>query len=169
MIALIGPESCGKSTLARQLASYFGGLVVDEYARQYLEERNGRYTREDLLTIAQGQRDLERQAMATGTAPIFCDTNTVVIEVWSEVKYGSVDARITSLHDPQRYKLTLLLRPDLPWEADPLRENPNDRQELFERYEQTLARWGNSFQIIEGLGDARLHLAIEAVARVIGS
>jgi GTPase SAR1 family protein len=38
-IALFGPESTGKTTLATQLADYFETAWVPEFARDYLQEK----------------------------------------------------------------------------------------------------------------------------------
>ncbi|MFK8006949.1 MAG: AAA family ATPase [Saprospiraceae bacterium] len=58
-IILTGPESTGKSTLARQLAQVYNTVWVPEFARTYLEGLNRPYRGDDLLKIAKGQRDLE--------------------------------------------------------------------------------------------------------------
>lgn len=55
IITLVGPESSGKTTLARQLAAELGCPWVPEYARQYLEQRGGYYDETDLDMIAEGQ------------------------------------------------------------------------------------------------------------------
>jgi nicotinamide riboside kinase len=47
-IALTGPESSGKSTLARQLATYFDAPVVPEYARLFLSLLGRPYVEADL-------------------------------------------------------------------------------------------------------------------------
>lgn len=74
-IALYGPESTGKSTLAQQLASHFKTNWVAEYARDYLQDKwNSTQeicTPEDLLPIAIGQVALENTALQTATDFVF--------------------------------------------------------------------------------------------------
>jgi nicotinamide riboside kinase len=61
------------------------------------------------------------------------------------------------------YDLHLLLKPDLQWEPDPIRENP-DRQEYFYKlYQNELQNSGVLWVEISGTGDARLQLAIDTV------
>ena len=55
IITIVGPESSGKTTLARQLAGEFGCPWVPEYAREYLEGRGGYYNEANLELIAEGQ------------------------------------------------------------------------------------------------------------------
>ena len=52
-IAVVGPESCGKSTLAQKLAHHFGGRYVPEMARAYFEKHpHINYSIEDVIAIA---------------------------------------------------------------------------------------------------------------------
>ena len=137
MKALItGPESSGKSYLARHLAWCLDGIFVAEQARAYLNARGGRYTAEDLPLIWEAQRKAEDDAVASGASYVICDTGPEVIQVWSEEKYGVVDTKVLEATQFRRYDAVLLCMPDLSWEPDPLRETPdgNDRMLLFERY-----------------------------------
>ncbi|PIQ21323.1 MAG: ATPase, partial [Cytophagales bacterium CG18_big_fil_WC_8_21_14_2_50_42_9] len=54
-VAITGPESTGKSTLAQQLAAHYNTMWVPEYARTYISELPGRYTAQDVENIARGQ------------------------------------------------------------------------------------------------------------------
>lgn len=165
-IAVVGPESCGKTTLARSLAHAWGEPWVEEVARDWLEARGGVYDAHDLPTIAALQRAREDELAASARRFLFCDTNGLVIRVWSEVKYGVVDLRVTASERLHDYALHLLTAPDLPWEFDPLRESPNAREMLFDRYEAALRAADVPFAVITGQGDARLQGAQQALARL---
>ena len=58
-IVVIGPESTGKSTLCEKLAAHYHTSWCPEYAREFLMTHGMNYTYDDLLTIAQGQLELE--------------------------------------------------------------------------------------------------------------
>jgi len=60
-IVVVGPESTGKSTLCRQLASHYQSMWCPEYAREYLLKNGTNYSYEDLLDIAKGQIALEEK------------------------------------------------------------------------------------------------------------
>lgn len=162
-IAIVGPESSGKTTLGGGLSSNFRVPWVPEFARAYLSERDGRYTRADLLDIAEGQCAME-DAASEGTPPLlFCDTDMVTIRIWSEEKFAGCDRRIIALSERRRYDHWLLCRPDVPWEPDTLRENPHDRDRLFRVYERMLDELGKPYTIIQGQQDTRLMAAIATV------
>lgn len=162
-IAIVGPECTGKTDLARFLATYYQTTWVPEFARGYLEKLNRPYTKEDLTIIAQGQLNTENTIAEQANGFVFCDTNLVVVKIWSEFKYGSCDPEILTLMKQQMYDLHLLTDVDLPWEDDPLREHPHKRQELFELYKAELENTGARFEIIRGDYASRRAAAITAV------
>lgn len=163
-VAVVGPESCGKTTLTRELAAAWGEPWVEEVARDWLEARGGAYGPHDLPTIAELQRAREDERAAGARRFLFCDTNGLVVRVWSQVKYGAVDPRVTAAEQLHRYALHLLTAPDLPWEFDPLRESPHEREALFARYEAALRAERVPYVVISGVGAARLAGAQQALA-----
>lgn len=167
-IAIVGPESSGKTTLCQALAAHFAAPWVPEYAREYLEARNGRYAQADLLNIAAGQCAGEDRALQQGTPLVLSDTDMVTIRIWSEEKFGGCDAGLIELSKNRHYDHWLLCRPDFPWEPDPLRENPHDRDRLFGVYERTLTELGKPFSIIEGDHAGRMRTATELVDALLG-
>ena len=163
-VAVVGPESCGKTTLTQALARAWGEPWVEEVSRAWLEARGGRYGPDDLPTLAELQRAREDALAASARRFLFCDTNALVVRVWSQVKYGAVDPRVTAAERLDHYALHLLTAPDLPWAFDPLRESPHARDALFERYEAALRAAGVPYAVISGQGEARLEGAQQALA-----
>ena len=175
-IAITGPESSGKSVLAAALASRWQTAWVPEFAREYLLAlpNAAAYAPADLVAIARGQQAAEDRAAAglPAGAPLFCDTDLLVVLIWAEERFGGCPAwlRAAAL-DPAAYGLRLLLRPDVPWEPDPLREAPDplERARLFERYRTTLRAAHLPFTEIGGVGAARFRAAAQAVAARVGA
>jgi NadR type nicotinamide-nucleotide adenylyltransferase len=166
-VAVLGPECSGKTTLSKALAAHFGATWVAEVARGYLERTDGAYKEPDLLLIAKAQLAEERamfEAHSIGPPSfLFCDTEMITIRIWSQEKYGRVDTALERLVQQNNYDHFLLCRPDIPWEADPLRENPTDRDRLFHLYEAALIELGRPYTIIEGTPEQRLHRSVAAV------
>ncbi len=162
-IVITGPESTGKSTLAKQLADHFNAPLIKEFARVYLTNLSRKYRQSDLLEIAKGQLKLEKEAIIQNAELIICDTSIEVIKIWSEVKYGTCNQSILNIYSKNLPDLYLLMTPDLPWQPDPLRENPNDRDILFKLYKNELISSKTPFLEISGSGNERIKMAIKGI------
>ncbi|GAB5417212.1 MAG: hypothetical protein Crog4KO_20780 [Crocinitomicaceae bacterium] len=159
-IVFTGPESTGKSTLAMAAADALKGDYVKEYARTFLEEYGPNYEVEDLDTMALGHANAMDE---TPTQLQLVDADFVVFKIWSEHKYGAASPLIYSLISENRFDLHVLCAPDIPWEEDPLRESPNDRDALFQRYVEELERFHKPYIIVEGAHDKRLKKVLTEV------
>lgn len=170
-IVVIGPESTGKSTICKQLASHFNTLWCPEYAREYLLKNGMSYTYEDLLTIARGQVDLEEEyilkagAQASDSRLLFIDTDMYVMKVWCEFVFGKCHPYILKQIATRKYDLYLLCAPDLPWVRDELREYPDleSRQRLYKMYKDLLINQETPWVEIRGNEEERSEAARIAV------
>ena len=165
-IGITGPESTGKSTLSTSLQKQFNCSLIKEFARGYLEERAGKYNQADLDVIAQNQYDLMHQSTAKNDL-IICDTELTVLKIWSEFKYQSCSNLINRLLTAQQINFYFLCDIDLPWEEDPLREHPTQRQELFELYEEVLIQRNVPYCILSGNETERMQKATQIIHEVI--
>ncbi len=169
-----GPESSGKTTLAEQLGTALAAPLVTEASRDYLTDLYRKkpgyhYQQSDLLGIARLQCKREQQALVDKPALVVCDTDLLVIVIWSEVRYGGVDRELTRLFDESlatAKRTYLLCTPDMPWEADPLRENPRDRNQLFERYRRKLDELGVMYQVMRGNPEERLRATLHSLSAI---
>ena len=166
-VAITGPESTGKSWLAEQLALRYKSVWVKEYAREFLEITAGKYDYGDILKIAKGQLGLEEKESVPGVGILFLDTEFIVTRIWCEVKFGRVHPWILEQAANRKYDLYLLCNIDLPWEFDPLREHPEMRQFLFDRYLEVLRELDLPFGVVSGTGEERLLNAVNVVDRLI--
>jgi NadR type nicotinamide-nucleotide adenylyltransferase len=160
-IAVTGPESSGKTTLAKTLAERLQIPWIREFARDYLMELNRPYHQDDLVKIAIGQ--LAEWNKFSSEVSLICDTEMLVMNIWSQVKYGSVDPIIQNAWAEQRFDHYFVCRPDIPWEDDPLREHPEQREELFEIYLEGLKARDLPFTIVEGNLKNRIEICLRVV------
>ena len=150
-IIVTGPESSGKTTLCKQLSEHFNLPFNKEYAREYLNKLNRKYKQDDLVEIAKEQ--LQNEQLTTNNKKLSIhDTDLITIKIWSNYKYGSCDKWIINQIEKQKTenRFYLLCQPDIPWKEDLQRENPNDREELFEIYKKELEDLGHNYFIVEG-------------------
>lgn len=166
-VSVFGPESTGKSTLARELARAFETIYVPEFARGYLESRGGVLARDEMDVIGEGQIAIEDAAAGDANRVLVCDTDPLATVVWCEVMYGEAPAWLVERARARPYALTLLCDVDLPWENDLVRYLPHDRPGFFARCEAALRAAGRRYTIVRGSGSARTEAARAAVQRML--
>ena len=166
IVCLTGPESTGKSTMAKALANEFSAPVVPEVAREYFRnqvlDKNG-YEAQDVLEIARLQLAAEQTLIDADPQLIICDTDLLVLRIWWEEKYGLLDPWLKEALLRRSKRRYLLMFPDIPWEPDPLRDAPHDRMRLVARYQQTLTEDGFPYVEIHGTGEIRIEAGIKQV------
>lgn len=160
-IAIVGPESCGKSTLCAALAPLLQAhgvhaCWVAEYARTYYATRDYAPTPQDVLAIARGQLAAEAAAVAAGARVLLCDSTVLTCRIWAEVAFGVASPALLALNAPQDYALTLLAGTDVPWQADPLRMHPQQREWLWCLYRDALSEAEIVPLLLSGAHEARL-------------
>jgi len=155
-VGIIGPESTGKSTLARYLARRYKGTYVPEYARTYVERKGTtEVTYDELCEIARYQiEEMERLAvsgLSSDNEVVFFDTELIVTKVWFEYAFGRVPEWLNENIHRYPMDVYLLTYPDLLWIPDSARSNGSDeiRMELFLRYEAEIQALDIPYYIIK--------------------
>ncbi len=161
-IAITGPESSGKSSLSIALAQALKCSYLPEYARFYLQEKQGNYSLHDLNQIIDRQVQWIAAAMSKPTATfLVADTDFLVLDIWEEVRFSSCSTALNSAKKQYPFDLILLCYPDLPWEDDPLRESNGQLDWLFDKYLLKVQASGVPFAVIQGKD--RLQQALKMV------
>ncbi|SKB49219.1 nicotinamide-nucleotide adenylyltransferase, NadR type [Parapedobacter luteus] len=163
-IAVVGPESTGKSTIAEQLARAYGTICVPEYAREYCKYLNREYTLQDELNMFYGQLALERSLVPLAKKKrLICDTMILTIKVWCDHLFGYTPAVVLETLRSTHYDFYLLMDIDLPWVDDPLRDFPHLREHFMEVWHQELQAIQANYAVISGQGEDRFANARKAV------
>lgn len=165
-VIVTGPESSGKTTLCNALAEHLNIPFTPEFSREFLNKLDGDYTQDDLSVIAKEQ--LKNEQLTTKNNQVSLnDTDLITIKIWSEYKYGNCNNWILEQIEKQKKenRLYLLCKPDIPWKADPLRENRNNRDKLFDIYKKVLENLKHDYYVVEG--EKRLESVIEKIYQLI--
>lgn len=165
----MGPESTGKTTLARALAAHYKTVFVPEYMRTYYEQvviRDPFESKlEDIIPIAKGQIEAENAATERAKELLFCDTNLLEIACYSDYYFGQIPEVLSKSLDGMHYDLYFLTYIDVPWQEDDLRDRPFDRQKLFSIFEASLKQRGLPHLVLRGDEPERLHSAIQEIEK----
>lgn len=144
LLCLTGPESSGKSTLAAALAPRLKAPMVPELARDRLSRNAPPVVDvEWLRQLTAAQQAAEAEALARpGAHWVVADTDVLVIALWWRERFAAPDEPwpnwlASALGDRTRRRYVLCV-PDMPWAPDPLRQNPADRDRLYERHRELL-------------------------------
>ena len=122
-----------------------------------------KYVYEDLLKIGKGQEREERKILKTEKKIMLCDTGIHTIKIWSLDKFNKCDPWF--FKKKEYYDHYLLCYPDIPWEKDPLRENPYDRKRIFKLYLNELSN--KPYTVISGSEINRIKQAQKIINKYI--
>lgn len=162
-IAIVGPESTGKSTLAAELAAYFQAPLVEEYAREYCTGLKSPCTLEDEIAMYHGQIEREEAALKESPDLLICDTTILNVKIWCDHVFEYCPEFIEEEVRRRPYDLYLLMNIDMPWQEDPLRDFPDLREHFLEVFQLELRLLQANVQLISGLGSERLKNALSSI------
>jgi len=170
-VAVVGPESTGKTTLAHRLAARFAVPISLEYARIYAEACHPQtLTAADVRPIAEGEEALLDEAEARAGHLWVRDTDLLSTLVWARLLYPGEAwdwLLVRALEKPA--DLYLLAAADTPYVIDPVRGPAGTRERDYRAFEAALAELGRPVVRLAGPWEARDQLAEEAVSKLISA
>ena len=162
-IAIVGPESTGKSTMSAYLAKHYNTVWVPEFAREYCERLTAPPTWQDEINMFYGQLTLEKELSPQANNLLICDTTFITVKIWSDYTFGKSPQEVIDKLPVHPYDFYLLLNIDLPWEEDPLRDFPHKRDHFMNVWHAELATLNANYTLISGTGPERYESAIAAI------
>lgn len=163
-IAVTGPESTGKTTLALALSQELNAVYVPEFAREYLTDLHREYTIQDLTKIAEGQNKLIEASLKNDCDYVVVDTEMTVMKIWSEFKYQTCDESILEAYQKQEFDLYILCGTSIEWEFDELREHPHLRDYFYTVYKNELKLQKRNFLEVDGSVIERVQMVLEKIS-----
>jgi len=172
VIAIVGAESTGKTTLADELARALRAdgrkvALVSEYLREFCEQRGRTPEVHEQVGIA-GEQTRRIAEAAQAHDIVIADTTALMIAVYSEHVFGDRSLYAEAETTQRGYALTLLTALDLPWLPDGLqRDGPQVREPVTAQVRASLSRAGVPYSVVSGSGAARLASALAAVRHAL--
>jgi HTH-type transcriptional repressor of NAD biosynthesis genes len=146
-IYIVGGESTGKSTLARNLANQLQTIYVNEYAIDYIGEHGRELNEADLLNIARGQLALQKTLRRESN--LFCihDTDLITSKIWHKKFFEKDNSFFEDLISKQKDGFYILLKPTLKWVSEEYRyyEADVDRNWFHEEFKRQLNHYDKKY------------------------
>ncbi len=171
VLVLTGPESSGKSWLAAELQQQFGGALVGEYVRWFIEREARDTCPADIPEIARGQLQWEDDARALGPPLLILDTHLLSNMLWSQTLFGDCPTWLEEALLARHYDLHLLLSPEqVDWTDDGQRCQPEleERRFFFNATQAWLEQHRQPVQVLQGDWAERRIQALRAVTLLLG-
>jgi NadR type nicotinamide-nucleotide adenylyltransferase len=162
-VTLTGSESTGKTALAQRLARFYGTAWSKEFSREYAAHKGAPLVASDVEPIARGQMRLEDDAIRQAQGIVFFDTDLVSTVVYAEHYYGACPEWVVRTARERLADLYLLCDIDVAWIPDPQRDRPHAREEIHRAFENTLARFGARYTLLQGTWEEREARAVDAI------
>jgi nicotinamide riboside kinase len=172
VLVLTGPESSGKSWLAGEIQAHFGGMVVGEYVRHFIDTQQRDTCYADIDEIARGQLAWEDAARAVRPSLLILDTHLLSNMLWSRCLFDDCPDWLESELLARHYDQHLLLDPaGVPWVEDGQRCQPQltERQVFHRACRDWLLLHRQPFSELSGSWSERCQAALEQVAALLGS
>jgi NadR type nicotinamide-nucleotide adenylyltransferase len=186
-VALVGAESTGTTTLARDLRDALrarGGAWartewVPEYGREYsvnllavarahdpaARPQDAVWTEEDFVEIAREQNRREDEAARQGGPVLVCDTDAMATAIWHERYRGTPSASVERVAEAMAPRALYLLtdHANVPFEDDGLRDGEHLRAWMNERFADVLSAGAAPWHLVSGPADHRLRAALRYI------
>ena len=164
-VCFYGPESTGKSTMARRMAKHYHTVFVPEVAREMVT--SNQFTEEEIVRIgeAQTKRVLEQAKVANQI--LFCDSDLITTQIYAEIYLKKVPEALIDLEKKIKYDQYLLFDIDIPWVADGLRDLGERRSEMLEFFRSKLESRKIPYTLISGSLEQRERVIISVVDNLL--
>lgn len=153
VVSIIGPESCGKSTIVTKLAAQYD--VIPEYGRIISVNRENDLTVDDFWVIANTQQHLIDWRKADPQHPIIVtDTDALATALYADLWFGDKDGphkQLFNFAENQHIDEYIVLAPTVPWINDGTRVMSAQqlREDFFNKAVAYLEQWGKHYEIVD--------------------
>jgi len=153
LICFYGPESTGKSTMAKKMAARYNTEFVPEVAREIVSSND--FTLDDIVRIAKAQNERVEEKMKTANKLLFCDTDLITTQIYCRHYLKTVPSILYELEKEIKYDHYFLFDIDVPWVGDGLRDLGDQRIKMFDVFKSELEKRFLDFTFVTGDWTAR--------------
>lgn len=166
LVCFYGPESTGKTTMARELARRFHTGFVPEVAREIITD-NTAFTARDIELTGKAQVERTMDKVRSASRILFCDADLITTAIYSQHYLGMVPAGIASMEKMIAYDCYFLFDIDVPWVDDGVRDlgTLHDRQEMYDIFREALEVRQIPHVMVQGSWEERERIVLDTIFR----
>ncbi|HEX8038076.1 MAG TPA: ATP-binding protein [Chryseosolibacter sp.] len=162
LLCFYGPESTGKTVMARRMAEVFQTGYVPEVAREMITSND--FSLDDIIRIGRAQNARVLEKVKTANRILFCDTDVITTQIYSQQYLHEVPAVLLELEKQVRYDQYFFFFPDVPWLPDGLRDLGHKREEMTLAFRTALEKRKIPFIEVKGSYEERERFLIDYVS-----
>lgn len=167
-VALMGPESTGKSTLSKLLSEHYKTQHVEEYGREVYERNGNHVDLEDFIEISTGRQKLEEESILKSNKLIVCDTEDITTYIFSKMYYPDTYKEIEGffterIESHPKYDVYILLKPDCDGVDDGARSFLDHRDKHYQDIKEHLEMYGCNYVEVEGSWENRFNESVNVI------
>jgi HTH-type transcriptional repressor of NAD biosynthesis genes len=167
LVCLYGPESTGKSFMAKKLAQQYKTAFVPEVARELITSND--FSREDIIMIGRAQTERIFQKVRKANKILFCDTDLITTQIYSRQYLKVVPPVLYELEKMVEYDRYFFFDIDVPWVSDGLRDlgDQKKREDMYAIFKQELERRNIPYVNVSGDWEEREKIIVQEVAKLM--
>jgi HTH-type transcriptional repressor of NAD biosynthesis genes len=155
-ICFYGPESTGKTEMARRMAAHYQTEFVPEVAREMITSND--FTLADIIQIGEAQTKRIKEKCKRANKLLFCDTDLITTQIYSQQYMNEVPPVLVELENQIQYDMYFLFDIDVPWVPDGLRDLGHKRSEMASIFKSELERRAIPYTLVSGTWEERFEL-----------
>jgi NadR type nicotinamide-nucleotide adenylyltransferase len=171
-VCIIGAESTGTTTLARELAKHYHTVWVPEYGRYFAEGKlplgpDAPWRTDEFVSIATAQKKFEDELAKDANKVVIADTDAFATSVWHERYMGGVAEAVERIADSSPHDLYILTGDEIPFEQDGTRDGEDIRHDMHKRFEEKLRETNRPYVLLRGSLEERVREAVRAIDELL--
>jgi len=167
LVCFYGPESTGKSFMAKKMAEKYKTEFVPEVAREFITSND--FKREDIIVIGRAQTERIFQRARKAKKILFCDTDLITTQIYARQYLKVVPPILYELEKMVEYDRYFLFDIDVPWVSDGLRDlgDEKKREEMYKIFKSELDRRNIPYVNVQGDWNEREKIIEREITKLI--